>query len=83
MQLNKILNLSLMLTLPALSTAGPVGYGICQAGCSGVVMACYGAAGFTWGATLGATAPASIIACNSAFGACQAACAAVLLAPTL
>ena len=62
--------------------AGPVGYGICQAGCSGVVMACYAAAGFTWGATLGATAPASILACNSAFGACQAACAAVLLAPT-
>ncbi|KAI1811651.1 hypothetical protein GGS20DRAFT_91490 [Poronia punctata] len=62
--------------------AGPVGYGICQAGCSGVVMACYGAAGFTWGATLGASAPASIIACNTAFGTCQAACAAVLLTPT-
>ncbi len=64
------------------ASAGPVGYGVCQAGCSAVVMACYGAAGFTWGATLGATAPASIIACNTAFGACQAACAAVLLAPT-
>jgi hypothetical protein len=32
-------------------------------------MACYGAAGYTWGATVGATAPASIVACNSAFGA--------------
>lgn len=62
--------------------AGPLGYGVCQAGCSAVVMACYGAAGFTWGATLGATAPASIIACNTAFGTCQAACAAVLLSPT-
>lgn len=61
--------------------AGPVGYGICQAGCSGVVMACYGAAGFTWGATLGATAPATVVACNTAFGSCQAACAAVLFAP--
>lgn len=62
--------------------AGPVGYGICQAGCSTVVMACYAAAGFTWGATLGATAPASILACNTAYGTCQAACAAVLLGPT-
>jgi hypothetical protein len=64
-------------------SAGPAAYGICQAGCSAVVMACYGAAGFTWGATLGATAPATVLACNAAYGACQAACAAVLLAPTL
>ncbi|TVY81250.1 hypothetical protein LSUE1_G006546, partial [Lachnellula suecica] len=28
-------------------------------------MACYAAAGFTWGATLGATAPATIVACNA------------------
>ena len=73
---------ALALGLAASSFAGPAAYGICQAGCSGVVMACYGAAGFTWGATLGATAPASIIACNTAFGACQVACAATLLAPT-
>ncbi|KAL2782510.1 hypothetical protein BJX66DRAFT_331140 [Aspergillus keveii] len=64
-------------------SAGPAAYGICQAGCSTVVMACYGAAGFTWGATLGLSAPASVIACNSAFGTCQAACAAVLITPTL
>ncbi|CAE7186653.1 hypothetical protein PTTW11_07002 [Pyrenophora teres f. teres] len=64
------------------ASAGPIGYGICQAGCSAVVMACYSAAGFTWGATLGATAPASILACNAAYGTCQAACAAVLLGPT-
>ncbi|KAJ8117061.1 hypothetical protein OPT61_g1646 [Boeremia exigua] len=51
------------------ASAGPIGYGICQAGCAAVVTACYSAAGFTWGATLGATAPATIIACNSAFGA--------------
>lgn len=68
--------------LPPLVQAGPAAYGICQAGCAAVVMACYGAAGFTWGATLGASAPASIVVCNSAFGTCQAACAAVLLAPT-
>ncbi|KAL4863898.1 hypothetical protein BDV12DRAFT_176896 [Aspergillus spectabilis] len=64
-------------------SAGPAAYGVCQAGCSAVVMACYGAAGFTWGATMGLSAPASVVACNSAFGTCQAACAAVLIAPTL
>ena len=75
-------------SLPALfkmltvTQAGPAAYGVCQTGCAGVVMACYAAAGFTWGATLGATAPASIIACNSAYGGCQAACAATLIAPT-
>jgi hypothetical protein len=71
------------LVLAGLSSAGPAAYGVCQAGCSAVVMACYSAAGCTWGATLGISAPATIIACNAAFGTCQAACAAVLLAPTL
>lgn len=56
-------------------SAGPAAYGICQAGCATVVMACYSAAGFTWRATMGASAPASIVACNSAFGTCQSACA--------
>lgn len=74
--------LSIML-VPGMVSAGPAAYGVCQAGCSAVVMACYAAAGCTWGATMALSAPASIIACNSAFGTCQAACAAVLLAPTL
>lgn len=74
--------LALLFQTPTTS-AGPAAYGICQAGCACVVTACYSAAGFTWGATLGASAPATILACNAAFGSCQAACAAVLLAPTL
>lgn len=65
------------------ASARPTAYRLCQAGCSAVVIACYSAAGFTWGARLGASAPASIIACNTAFGTFQAACAAVLLTPTL
>ncbi|KAF2024935.1 hypothetical protein EK21DRAFT_77712 [Setomelanomma holmii] len=72
-----------VLALADSGTAGPAAYGICQAGCSAIVMACYSAAGFTWGATMGASAPATILACNAAFGTCQAACAAALLAPTL
>ena len=81
MQPVSVLLASAALLVPT-ATAGPAAYGICQAGCSGVVMACYAAAGFTWGATMGATAPASIIACNSAYGACQAACHASLFLPT-
>jgi len=69
------------LTVAPFASAGPVGYGICQGGCAAVVMACYGAAGFTWGATLGATAPATVLACNAAYGTCQGACAVVLLIP--
>ncbi len=70
-------------SLTALTSAGPAGYGICQAGCSAVVVACYSGAGFTFGTvTAGAAIPAAIVACNSAFGTCQAACAAVLIAPT-
>ncbi|KPA36966.1 zygote-specific protein [Fusarium langsethiae] len=53
-------------------SAGPLAYGACQAGCAGIVMACYSAAGYIWGATAGATAPASIIDCNAAFGKCSA-----------
>ncbi|KEY69198.1 hypothetical protein S7711_01656 [Stachybotrys chartarum IBT 7711] len=64
------------------AAAGPVAYGICQAGCASVVMACYTAGGATWGATAGATAPATIVGCNTAFGSCQAACAYIALAPT-
>ncbi|KAI0486197.1 hypothetical protein F4859DRAFT_511198 [Xylaria cf. heliscus] len=71
-----------ILALAPLASAGPAAYGICQAGCAGVVMACYGAAGFTWGATAGLTLPASVIACNTTFGACQAACWAAAIAPT-
>jgi hypothetical protein len=64
------------------TSAGPLAYGVCQSGCAAVVMACYSAAGFTWGATLAVTAPATIILCNSAFGQCSAACAVVALTPT-
>lgn len=81
----KILYLAVLIIISFVKhvNGGPAAYGICQAGCAAVVTACYAAAGFTWGATLGATAPASIVTCNAAFGTCQAACAAAFLAPTL
>jgi hypothetical protein len=53
-------------------------------GCNTVAVACYAAAGFTFGTIIAApAAPAAIIACNAALGTCSAACAATaLLAPT-
>ncbi|KAI1118733.1 hypothetical protein F5Y14DRAFT_178302 [Nemania sp. NC0429] len=70
-----------ILVFAPIACAGPAAYGVCQAGCAAVVMACYGAAGCTWGATLGASAPATIIACNAAFGVCQAACWVAAISP--
>ncbi|KAK2628309.1 hypothetical protein QTJ16_002955 [Diplocarpon rosae] len=67
---------------PAVVFSGPIAYGTCQGGCAAVVMACYTAAGATWGATLGLNAPATVLGCNSAFGYCQAKCAVVALLPT-
>jgi len=88
MRINLIIairNLIILLLFPALNlpivNAGPVAYGVCQAGCASVVMAYYAAAGFAWGVTI-TNPPAVILGCNSAFGTCYAACAAVALAPT-
>lgn len=47
-----------------------------------MVMACYGAAGAVWGATVGLGAAPAVLACNAAFGYCSANCAIVVLAPT-
>lgn len=69
-------------SLVAFTSAGPLAYGVCQAGCSAVVVACYSGAGFTFGTvTAGAGIPAAVLACNSAYGTCQAACAAAILVP--
>ncbi|KAH6902114.1 hypothetical protein BKA70DRAFT_1307299 [Coprinopsis sp. MPI-PUGE-AT-0042] len=63
--------------------AGLIAYGICQTGCNALAVACYAAAGFTFGTVAAPAAPAAIVACNSALGTCSAACAAVALcAPT-
>ncbi|OBZ83014.1 hypothetical protein A0J61_08935 [Choanephora cucurbitarum] len=65
-----------------LSEAGPASYGICQAGCNAVAVACYAGAGFTFGTvTAGAGIPAVILGCNAALGTCMTACVAAGLAP--
>lgn len=64
--------------------AGPLAYGICQAGCAGIAVACFAAAGFTFGTVAGAVIAASpvLAACNTAYGGCYAACSAALVLPT-
>jgi len=73
----------LVVLAPKQADAGPLAYGICQAGCAAVVVACYAGAGAVFGTvTAGVGTPAAIVACNSAFGTCQAACIAAGFAPT-
>ncbi|KAK7517721.1 hypothetical protein IWZ03DRAFT_376873 [Phyllosticta citriasiana] len=61
----RLTNLMTSLAVVTSATAGPLGYGICQAGCSGVVVACYAAAGFTFGTVLAVAAPPAILVCNN------------------
>ena len=64
-------------------SAGFAAYGICQSGCNALVVACYGAAGYTFGTvTAGVGIPAVIATCNSQLGVCMAACVVAGCAPT-
>ena len=79
------MHLTNLLPLAAIVTttlAGPAAYGVCQAGCASVAVACYAAAGAVMGVTYGAAATPAVLACNTAYGSCHAACAAAILLPT-
>ena len=71
--------LLLLAVAPLQSQGGPIAYGICQAGCATVTVACYSAAGATFGTVLAVGAPSAIVACNTAFGTCSHACAITCL----
>ena len=76
--------LVILSTILGLSNAGPLAYGICQSGCNAVVVACYAAAGLTFGTVTGGVgAPLAIVACNTGLGTCMVACVAAGFAPTL
>lgn len=78
-----LLYILFFLSILGLSKAGPLAYGICQTGCNTVAVACYAAAGVTFGTiTMGTGIPAVIVGCNTALGTCMAACVAAGLAPT-
>lgn len=73
----------IILLLIASSSAGPLAVGICQAGCSAVVVACYAAGGYTFGTiTAGVGTPAVVLACNTAYGTCVSACFSAMFLPT-
>ncbi|TVY43126.1 hypothetical protein LOCC1_G005061 [Lachnellula occidentalis] len=81
MKISRIIAAALSTTLVI---AGPAAYGICQGGCATLAVACYSAAGATFGTVVAApAAPAVILTCNAALGTCYATCAALLIAPTL
>lgn len=72
------------LLMASSANAGPIAAGVCYAGCAAVTVACFTAAGFTFGtvpATLIAATPA-LAACNGAFAFCEASCMAALFVPT-
>ncbi|CAL1710330.1 unnamed protein product [Somion occarium] len=73
-----------LLTVVRPVSGGLIAYGVCQTGCNALAVACYGAAGATFGTVVAsALAPAAILACNAGLGTCSSACATVaLLAPT-
>jgi hypothetical protein len=74
---------SLLLVCIPSAQGGPLAYAICQTGCNSLVVACYAAAGFTFGTvTAGAGIPAVIVACNTGLGVCMASCVAAGLSPT-
>lgn len=73
----------IILTSSLCVKAGPAAYGICQAGCAAVAVACYAAAGAVFGTvTAGVGTAPAILACNAAFGKCSAACILAGFAPT-
>ncbi|KAK3838011.1 MAG: hypothetical protein JOS17DRAFT_380799 [Linnemannia elongata] len=78
-----ILSNLVFLSILGVTNAGLMAYGICQSGCNALAVACYGAAGATFGTmTAGAGIPAVILACNTGLGTCMVACIAAGCAPT-
>lgn len=78
-----VLLIALVVLYAPMAHGGILAYGICQSGCNAVAVACYAAAGFTFGTiSAGVAIPPAIIACNSALGVCMVACAGVALTPT-
>jgi hypothetical protein len=72
-----------IVTFLKLVSGGPAAYGICQTGCNAVTVACYAAAGCTFGvATAGAGVPVAIAGCNTGLGTCMLACIAAGCLPT-
>lgn len=73
--------LFIALLLVSNSDAGKLAIGLCYAGCAAVTVACFAAAGFTFGTVPGAiiVATPALATCNAAFAACESACVAATI----
>lgn len=73
----------LMLQVSSVNS-GILTYAACQAGCAGIVVACFAAAGAIFGTVPGSVIAASpaLTGCNAAFAACYSACSAAIIVPT-
>lgn len=73
----------ILLLLAAPATASLVLYGLCQTRCNMFAMACYGAAGATFGTVVASPlTPPFLLACMSMQGTCMSVgCAPLLLIP--
>ncbi len=75
--------LCIIILMASCIQARAAAYGICQAGCASLVVACYAAAGLVFGTvTAGVGTSPAALACNVAFGKCSAACIAAGFSPT-
>nr|AAU06531.1 unknown salivary protein [Culicoides sonorensis] len=81
---NILIYMSILCLLSYPVVAGPAASSICYAGCAAVVVACFAAAGFTFGTVPGAQIAAvpALASCNAAFATCEAACMAAFFLPT-
>jgi hypothetical protein len=79
----------LLLCMASETRAGPGAMGLCYTACNAGAVACYGAAGLTFGTTpagwwvLLTGGSAAAAACSAIQGTCMAACTPLFVAPTI
>lgn len=63
------------------ANAGPIGIGVCYAGCSGEIFACYGLAAVTYSSVPAAMIEArpALKKCNDTFWTCVSACSTMFV----
>jgi hypothetical protein len=70
--------LCMIIFMTSYTIAGLIQYGACQAGCAGIVVACYTGAGFVFGTvTMSEGMQIALSNCNKAFGKCSSICSSI------
>jgi len=83
MKLAALATLAFFATTTPMVAAGPASYAACQTSCNTKAVACYAAAGLTFGTVVaGPAAPIAAMACNAELSSCtKAFCAPLLIVP--